>query len=45
MAGHETLVIFTENFLGFALSIVTPVIVVAVALHCDPAGMQNSLKP
>src|SRR6266850_793087 len=41
----ETLVILTENFLGFALSMVTPEIVVAVALHCEPAGAQNSLKP
>src|SRR6185436_866984 len=45
IAAHETFVIFTLNFFGFALSAVKPEIDVAVALHCVPAGAQNSLKP
>src|SRR5688572_17546591 len=38
IAGHDTLVILTDHFFGFALSIVTPEIDVAVdvGLHCVP---------
>ncbi len=46
IAGHETRVIFTENFFGFALSSVMPEIDDAVARHFPvPAGPQYSLKP
>src|ERR1700687_3081156 len=46
MAGQDTLVIFTDHFFGLALSMVTPVIDDAVAVHLPvPAGAQYSLKP
>src|ERR1700716_3943789 len=46
MAGQETFVILTDHFFGFALSIVTPVMEDAVAVHLPvPAGAQYSLKP